>query len=177
MDVARTKARQDERTAGSGLATLYEEHAPAGMRLAYLLTGEQAAAEDLVHEAFVRVMGRTLRTDDSYVFKAYLRRTIINRHTSHLRRRKVERAYLDRERGRAVPQPETPDFEGRQEMWHRLLALPARQRAAIVLHYYEDLSEAETAQALGCSRSAVKALVFRALSALREDMKEETSDG
>jgi RNA polymerase sigma factor (sigma-70 family) len=80
----------------SGLAELYERHAPAAGRLAYLLTGDRTLAEDLVQEAFVRVVGRFrhLRVPDA--FEAYLRRTIVNLHTSQLRRKRIERAYLER---------------------------------------------------------------------------------
>lgn len=163
-----------EPDAASRLAGLYEEHAPAARRLAYLLTGQPAAAEDLVQEAFVRVAGRTLRVNDAHVFRAYLRRTVINLHTSHQRRRKVERTYLEREATRLVPDAPPPDIDLQEDLWRRLLALPSRQRAALVLRYYEDLSEQDTAGILRCSRSAAKSLTARALETLRADLREET---
>src|SRR5215470_13231559 len=78
------------------LADLYVAYAPEGVRLAYLLTGDWAAAEDLVQEAFVRLVGRLRHLRDPAAFGAYLRRTIVNLATSQFRRRRVERAYLER---------------------------------------------------------------------------------
>lgn len=156
----------------NGLADLYERHAPAAGRLAYLLTGNRALAEDLVQEAFVRMVGRFrhLRVPDA--FEAYLRRTIVNLHTSNLRRRRVERAYLERERSAARSQTAVmPDVGVREQLWRAMLSLPARQRVAVVLRYYEDLSERETADALRCSVPAVKSLTARAMETLRARME------
>ncbi len=164
-----------ERTrATEGLADLYRRHAPAAGRLAYLLTGDRGLAEDLVQEAFVRVVGRFrhLRVPDA--FDAYLRRTIVNLHTSQLRRKRVERAYLERERNTAGARGEpTPDVGLREELWRALLRLPVRQRAAVVLRYYEDLSERDAADALRCSPAAVKSLVARAMETLRAEIGSE----
>jgi RNA polymerase sigma-70 factor (sigma-E family) len=168
-------AQQTDALAGRVLAELYERHVPASGRLAYLLTGDRAMAEDLVQEAFVRVVGRFrhLRVPDA--FEAYLRRTIVNLHTSQLRRRRLERAYLERE-GRAAELSITnPDVDAREELWRAMLALPPRQRAAVVLRFYEDLSERETADALGCSPSAAKSLVARAMQTLRARIESETA--
>ena len=158
---------------GGVLAELYERHAPAAGRLAYLLTGDRVLAEDLVQEAFVRVVGRFrhLRVPDA--FEAYLRRTIVNLHTSQLRRRRVERAYLERE-GREEVSSTNPDVDAREELWQAVLGLPPRQRAAVVLRFYEDLSERETADALECSTSAAKSLVARAMQTLRARIESES---
>lgn len=158
------------------LEDLYERHVGAGMRLAYLLTGNRQQAEDLVQEAFVRCVGRFrhLRLPDA--FDAYLRRTIVNLHTSGLRRRRLERAWLARERVEAAHGTATlPDVGGRHDLWGALARIPARQRAALVLRYYEDLSERETANVLGCSVAAVKSLVARGSAALRNEIGSEES--
>lgn len=158
------------------LEELYERHAPAASRLAYLLTGDPALAEDLVHDAFVRVVGRFahLRVPDA--FDAYLRRTIVNLHTSQLRRRRVERAFLERERASArTTTVSMPDIASREELWIAVRALPARQRAAIVLRYYEDLSDQQVADALRCSPAAVKSLVARAMETLRDRIGKDTA--
>jgi RNA polymerase sigma-70 factor (sigma-E family) len=150
------------------LSDLYTRHGPAAQRLAFLLTGDRALAEDLVQEAFVRVVGRFghLRVPDA--FAGYLRRTIVNLHTSQLRRRRLERAWLERERGdAAVSTDAMPDVGAREQLWAAVLELPARQRAAIVLRFYEDLSERETAEVLRCSPAAAKALTARAMETLR----------
>ena len=156
------------------LADLYVRHAPAAMRLAFLLTGDRTAAEDLVQEAFVRVTGRFghLRVPDA--FAAYLRRTIVNLHTSQLRRVRLERAHLGRE-GHAAPLDAMPDVDAREDLWRELLRLPPRQRAAVVLRFYEDLSERETAEALRCSTAAVKSLVARAMGSLRARIGGQTA--
>jgi RNA polymerase sigma-70 factor (sigma-E family) len=166
-------AQQAQTRAGGLLAELYERHVPAASRLAYLLTGDRGLAEDLVQEAFVRVVGRFrhLRVPDA--FEAYLRRTIVNLNTSQLRRRRLERAYLERE-GRAVTETTMPDVDARDELWGAVLALPPRQRAAIVLRYYEDLSERDTADALGCTTAAAKSLVARAMQTLRARIESES---
>jgi RNA polymerase sigma-70 factor (sigma-E family) len=156
------------------LADLYVRHVPAANRLAFLLTGNRSQAEDLVHDAFVRCVGRFGHLRAHEAFDAYLQRTIINLHSSRLRRLRVERSFLSNEAargGRATSG--LPDVAEREDMWHRLQTLPARQRAVLVLRYYEDLSERETADALRCSIAAVKSLTARATSALREGIRGE----
>jgi RNA polymerase sigma-70 factor (sigma-E family) len=159
-----------ERTGGErGLAELYERHVPAAVRLAFLLTGDRSQAEDLAHEAFVRCIGRFAHLRAHEAFDAYLRRAVVNLHTSTMRRRRVERAWLARHgASQAVRTESMPDVGVREDLWRALGALPARQRAALVLRYYEDLSERDTAATLGCSVAAVKSLVQRGSEALRE---------
>jgi RNA polymerase sigma-70 factor (sigma-E family) len=153
-----------------GLADLYRRHAPAARSLAYLLTGDRGQAEDLAQEAFVRLAGRFRHLRNPDAFPAYLRRTVVNLHTSQLRRRRLERAWLERE-GREPVGSNEPDVAAREDLWHQLLALPPRQRAALVLRYYEDLSEAETAEVLRCSVAAAKSLTQRAMESLRGRME------
>jgi RNA polymerase sigma-70 factor (sigma-E family) len=165
--------RADERRAvataeGGRLAALYEAHAPEAARLAYLLTGDRALAEDVVHEAFVRLLGRFRDLRHPEAFRAYLRTTVVNLTRSHFRRRRVERAYVERE-GRA-PKVSPAKPEDRQDMWDALQSLQPRQRAAIVLRYYEDLTEAQTAEVLGCAVGTVKSLVSRGMDRLRAEI-------
>jgi RNA polymerase sigma-70 factor (sigma-E family) len=156
------------------LADLYVRHVPAANRLAFLLTGNRSQTEDLVHDAFVRCVGRFGHLRAHEAFDAYLRRTIVNLHTSRLRRVRVERAFLAKEAARGGRMTSgLPDVAAREDMWRRLQSLPARQRAVLVLRYYEDLSERETADALRCSVAAVKSLTARATSALREGIRGE----
>jgi RNA polymerase sigma-70 factor (sigma-E family) len=157
-----------------GLAELYARFTPPALRLAFLLTGDRALAEDLVHEAFVRCIGRFGHLRAHEAFDAYLRRTLVNLHISGLRRLRLERAWIARHGvTEAARTTSLPDVGAREDLWHALHALPARQRAALVLRYYEDLSERDTAAVLGCSVGAVKALVQRGSAALRELMSEE----
>jgi RNA polymerase sigma-70 factor (sigma-E family) len=159
----------------SELADLYVRHVPAANRLAFLLTGSRPQAEDLVHDAFVRCVGRFGHLRAHEAFDAYLRRTIVNLHTSRLRRVRVERAFLEKEAARVERggSAAMPDIAGREDMWRRLQLLPPRQRAVLVLRYYEDLSEREAADALRCSVAAVKSLTARATAALREGITGE----
>jgi RNA polymerase sigma-70 factor (sigma-E family) len=150
------------------LATLYEEHAARAFRLAYLLTGDRDLAEDLVQDAFVKLIGRfaDLRSLDS--FDAYLRRTVVTLSYGQFRRRRTEREYLTRERGLAKRSSDVlPDFERKDELWMQMQKIAPRQRAALVLRFYEDLSEQQAADVLGCSLRTVKSLVTRGIQAMR----------
>ena len=165
MSQLRTQVAVETAGRQARLEELYLRNAPSALTTAYFLTGNRDLAEDLVQEAFVRVAGRFghLRTPDA--FPGYLRRTMVNLFTSQLRRRALERDWVQR-------QPtETVTFEGEPEMrddlWRALAVLPARQRAAIVLRYYEDLPEREAAAVLGCSKGALHQLVTRATTTLR----------
>ncbi len=151
----------------SRLEELYVRHAPDGIRLAYLLTGDRVMAEDLVQEAFARFVGRLHFLRDPDAFEAYLRRTIVNLTKNFFRHRALERTYLTREAGRRQPEDPDPDVPTYETMRTALLGLPARQRAAIVLRYYEDLPESAIADILRCRPATVRSLVSRALQTLR----------
>ncbi len=157
----------------SSLEELYVRHAPAALRLAYFLTGDPEAARDLVQDAFVRMAGRFRHLRQPDAFDAYLRRTIVNLHASGLRRLRAERSSLAREAALTVPPAHADDHGARDEMWHAILSLPPRQRAAIVLRYYEDLSESQSAEVLRCSVGALNQLVVRAMATLRTRIGKE----
>jgi RNA polymerase sigma-70 factor (sigma-E family) len=152
----------------SRLAEVYERSAPAGFRLAYLLTGDRALAEDLVQEAFLRFVGRLHHLRDPEAFDAYLRRTIVNLSKDTFRRRSVERSYLERHAAESQEGQPDRDIAEYESMRTALLSLPQRQRAAIVLRYYEDLHESEIADLLRCRPATVRSLVARGLEALRK---------
>lgn len=142
------------------------------IRTAFLLTGDHHAAEDLVQASLARVYLAWSRVRDKGSIDAYVRRTMINEHTSWWRRtwRRCEQTTdtlpeLPHQRGSEVDPIE------RDELWAQISALPPRQRATIVLRYYEDLTEAETARALGCSVGNVKSQTSRALAALRTRLR------
>jgi RNA polymerase sigma-70 factor (sigma-E family) len=158
-----------DREAGlrSRLADAYARSAPGGIRLAYLLTGDRAVAEDLVQEAFVRFVGRLRFLRDPDAFEPYLRRTIVNLSKNHFRRRAVERAYLEREGPRAEGVSTDPDVATYDTLRSALLRLPLRQRTALVLRYFEDLPDATIAELLRCRPATVRSLVARGLEALR----------
>ena len=156
-----------ERGRASQLAEVYVRSAPAGFRLAYLLTGDRALAEDLVQEAFLRFVGRLHHLRDPEAFDAYLRRTIVNLSKDVFRRRAVERSYLERRTAEFREGHTDRDVAAYESMRASLLSLPPRQRAAIVLRYYEDLPESEIADLLRCRPATVRSLVARGLETLR----------
>jgi RNA polymerase sigma-70 factor (sigma-E family) len=162
-----------ERVEGGRLAELYAGHAHEATRLAYLLTGDRALAEDLVQDAFVRLAGRFLDLRDPNGFSHYLRRTVVNLSNSWYRRRRVERAYLEREGASPRGESLVPDLAERDALWRRLQQLNPKQRAAIVLRFYADLSEEQTAEAMGVPKGTVKSLVSRGLEAMRQQMEGE----
>jgi RNA polymerase sigma-70 factor (sigma-E family) len=156
-----------------GLEELYVRHAPAAIRLAFVLTGSREAAEDLAHDAFVRLAGRFAHVRRAESFGLYLRKTVVNLNISRLRRLKLERRYIDRLRSSGGGVAAMPDVAERVDIWQALQSLPPRQRAALALRYYEDLSERETAEVLSCSLAAVKSLVARGTRALSSQMRGE----
>jgi RNA polymerase sigma-70 factor (sigma-E family) len=170
MVVTRTTST-DRPTAGGRLDELYRAHAPDALRLAYLLTGDRGLAEDLAQDAFVRVVGRfhDLRNRDAFWW--YLRRTIVNLARSHFRRRRTERAWLARQH--VVETHTDPDVGERERLRAALQSLRPEQRAAIVLRYFEDLSEAETAHALGVAVGTVKSMVSRGMERLRKELEDD----
>jgi RNA polymerase sigma-70 factor (sigma-E family) len=143
------------------------------LRTAFLLTGSSYAAEDLVQSALLRAMRRWERIDDPM---AYLRRVMVNQRTNLWRRvtsREVLLADLTSRRDRVSD--ETSTLAQRDELLTALAALPVRMRAVLVLRYWEDLSEAETADLLGCSAGSVKSQASRGLARLREVLRESHS--
>ena len=172
MDTVTTQEPVSTERATGGLEELYEQHVDDALHLATLLTGDRALAEDLVQDAFVKVLGRfhDLRSRDAFWW--YLRRTIVNLSNSHLRRRRVERAWLERQRPEAAA-PASPSIEERDRVMTALMTLRPEQRAAVVLRYYEDLSEADTAEALGRPVGTVKSMVSRGMDRLREELGDD----
>ena len=139
-----------------GVAALYRREYVPMVRLAHLITGSNEAAEDVVQEAFVRMYRNWDRSDRP---GAYLRTIVVNGCNSWHRRRRMERERAPR------PVAEGVDPEAR-ELLDALARLGLRQRTALVLRFYADMSEAEVARALGCRPGTVKSLVHRGLRQL-----------
>lgn len=138
------------------LADLYRQQYGPMVRLAYLLTGSNAVAEELVQDVFARLHRRWGRAEHP---QAYLRTSVVNACRSHRRRVLLERRRPAEVRTAATDEPD--------EIWDALASLPARQRAALVLRFYEDLPEADIARVLGCRPGTVKSLISRGLAQLR----------
>jgi RNA polymerase sigma-70 factor (sigma-E family) len=173
--MADTVSRRDEAAsqpapARSRLEEVYLEHAAAFGRLAFLLTGNAQVAEDIVQEAFVRAFARLMHLRRHDTLESYLRRTVVNLTRKHWRRSKRERAYLAREARSGPRLTHQPDVALQEELWVSLQRLPYRQRAALVLRFYADLSERQTARLLGCTAGTVKSLVHRGLITLRGEV-------
>ena len=138
------------------LVSVYREHYGTLVRLAYLLTGHAAVAEEIVQDAFVASHRARDRLRDPY---PYVRSAVVNRCHSWGRRDKVEREHR--------PRPPDPTALHADEMRDALSALTGRQRAAIVLRFYEDLPDERIAEILGCRRSTVRSSIHRGLQSLR----------
>ena len=155
---------------------------PALLRYAVLLCGDRELAGDLVQEVLTRSLlrwRRISRVEEPY---AYVRTMVTNEYLSFRRRRKlptVPLTYeaLDGPRAPSLADPATGVGE-RAELWRQLIGLPRQQRAVIVLRYYENLSDPEIAEVLGCRPSTVRSNASRALATLRLELTElSTSEG
>lgn len=141
-------------------------------RTAYLLCGDWHVAEDLVQEALARTAVHWRRIETTSHPDAYVRRILLNAARQRWRRRPDREHPIEAPAGQAVPDG-AQDRAVRDELITALRRLPPRQRAAIVLRYFEQLSEAETAEALDCSVGTVKSQTSRALVTLRRAMTAE----
>lgn len=157
--------------ADDALTALYAAHYRALLRLAALLLDEPAACEDVVQEAYVRVYAGWDRIADADKASAYLRQTVVNLSRSALRRRLVSR--------RLAPPPQRSEAAdlayavvARDELVRALRALPRREREAVALRHYADLSEEQAAAVMGCSRGSVKGYASRGLAKLGAALKE-----
>jgi len=147
---------------------------PGLVRLGYGLTGDRQAAEDLAQTALARAYAswpRVRRADDQ---DAYVRRILLNANRTRFRSRRVaEQLTAD------LPDPGTPDPTGerddRSALMAAMAALPAGQRAVVVLRYWLDLTEPQVAAALGCSVGNVKSQAARGLAKLR--LSPELAEG
>lgn len=136
---------------------LYRTERVALVRLALLVTGSRAAAEDVVQESFLRLRSTSTELTDP---PRYLRRIVLNEARQLLRRREVERRHLPITLEVVLP----PEFD---EMWKLLGELPEKRRVALVLRYYEDLPYAEIARLMDCREATARSLVHRGLKNLR----------
>ncbi|WP_037674740.1 SigE family RNA polymerase sigma factor [Streptomyces griseus] len=150
---------------------------PVLLRTARSLTANPSDAEDLLQTALAKTYVAWDRIEDHRALDGYVRRALLNTRTSQWRKRRVDEFACDE-----LPEPEPMpggDPAERQAlhdaMWRAIGKLPARQRAMVVLRYYEDLSEAQTAELLGVSVGTVKSAVSRALGKLREDPELEVA--
>jgi RNA polymerase sigma-70 factor (sigma-E family) len=142
----------------------YAERYRSAVRLAYVITGDATSAEDIAQEALARVEPRFAEVEAPW---AYVRTTIVNVARTQHRRRQGEEA---RVRLATAATPATTDLVT-SELLDAIDRLPFRQKAVIVLRYYEDLTERDIAEVLGCRPGTVKSLASRALARLAEEVE------
>ncbi|MFG2637115.1 SigE family RNA polymerase sigma factor [Streptomyces sp. NPDC048362] len=153
-------------------ASYVRDRQPVLLRTARSLTANPCDAEDLLQTALAKTYVAWDQIEDHRALDGYVRRALVNTRTSQWRKRRVDE-FACEELPEPEPAPAADDPAERQAlhdaMWRAVTRLPARQRAMVVLRYYEDLSEAQTAEVLGVSVGTVKSAVSRALGKLRED--------
>jgi RNA polymerase sigma-70 factor (sigma-E family) len=161
--------------ADRAVTAIYSEHYRSLVRLAAFLVRDTATAEEVVQDSFVAMHGAWRRLRDTDKALSYLRQSVVNRSRSVLRHRMVV------DKNTPKPPPDMPSAEHgaiiqleRSSVVSALRALPDRQREALVLRYYGDLSEAQISSTKGNSRGAVKSHTARAMSALRAVLERDT---
>jgi len=152
-----------------------EARSPSLFRTAYLMVGDHQLAQDLLQEALVKTLVAWPRLRDRPHVDAYTRRIIVTTSISWRRRR----SFHERP-SHALPERVGPDpvdaAVTHDLVISALLTVPPRQRAAIVLRYYDDLTEAQTAEAMGCSVGAVKSQVSAGLKRMREALGRDLDE-
>lgn len=138
------------------------------LRGAYLITGDLAEAEDLLQTALERAYRRWPSIRRTEVPEAYVRKIVVTSAINGARRRKVSCSPLDGAEPPGVPDREVEGTASRLALLALVRQLPAGQRAVLVLRYFDDLTEAETARLLGCTVGTVKSQHARAMARLRE---------
>jgi RNA polymerase sigma-70 factor (sigma-E family) len=173
---ASLEAATGEWDSARAVTEIYTTHYRSLVRLAVLLVRDVATAEEVVQDSFIAMHGAWRRLRDTEKALSYLRQSVVNRSRSVLRHRMVV------DKNAPKPAPDMPSAEqGALSLLERsaviaaLRTLPLRQREALVLKFYADLSEAQIATAMGISRGAVKSHTARGVAALRVVLELETT--
>jgi RNA polymerase sigma-70 factor (sigma-E family) len=143
-------------------------------RLAYTLTGDYEAARDLTQDALVAVFRSWERVASADSPVAYARRVLINRRLADLRRPRVAELLTAEPDSRCAALSQDGRYDEREALWQALSNITVRQRTVLVLRYYEDLTDSEIAELLGCGQSTVRSLAARGLAALRSSALSPT---
>lgn len=169
--VASSEGDPGDAVAAAGAMTFEAFVAQAGaslMRLAYALTGAAPEAEDLWQDTFAEVYRKWRHVEASDQPRAYVRRMLLNRHTSSRRRRWTRESPTDPHALTALAADQTDRLGAQDSLWRLLATLPPRARAVLVLRYFEDLDDSSIADTLGITRSTVAATASRGLAQLRK---------
>jgi RNA polymerase sigma-70 factor (sigma-E family) len=168
--MARMAAGRDAR-----MAELFDSHYARLCRLAYVILGDSALAEEIVMEALLKTFTGFRRIRDLDRADAYLRRAVVNMCRSRVRRRAIEwkaNARVHRRDERRAPDWDPERHEISRLVWEAVKELPERQRACVVMFYYEDLPEVEIAHALDCSVGTVKSQLSKARAKLQKRLDD-----
>jgi RNA polymerase sigma-70 factor (sigma-E family) len=160
--------------AEAAVTALYQAHALGLIRLAHIMLGDRASAEDVVQEAFCGLYRRWNQLADPGSAVPYLRSSVLNGSRSVLRRRTARRPRPSHEPPIASAETAMLTGEERREVMRAVRRLPERQREALVLRFYLDLSEAEIAATMGISQSSVRSATHRALASLGRMLQEQS---
>jgi RNA polymerase sigma-70 factor (sigma-E family) len=166
--------------AAASVTALYTEHALGLVRLAVVMTGDRAGAEDIVQEAFLGLYRRWERLPDTSAPLAYLRVSVVNGCRTALRRRDRVGPLRPLDDAEGAGHAQSAEARALLSEEQRAVAgalrnLPRRQREALVLRYYLDLSEEEIARTMGVTRGTVKSATHRALAAIGRTLREGSS--
>lgn len=158
------------------VTALYEAHAPGLVKLAKIMLGDQSQAEDVVQDAFLGLYRMWPKLHDQDRALGYLRTSVLNGcRAAHRGRTRRDRALLFFQKADDIASAEESTLigEANRAVMAAIRALPARQREAVVLRYYLDLSEAQAAEAMHVARGTVKSATSRGLAALARMLKED----
>ena len=175
MDVGVKQSPDGERAAvpDPSFDAWVEVRVAALLRFAYLVTGSQHAAEDAVQTALTRACERWARVRRTTDPDAYVRRMIVNANVSEWRRTRRRELVVADVRPVAPGRDDAEALATADAVWRVCSALPRRQRAAVVLRFYEDLEYVEIARILDCSQVTVRSQIHRALASLQVELKRQ----
>lgn len=151
------------------VADLFDRHYAPMCRLAYAILGDASMAEEIVMESLLKTFTGWGRLRDPERADAYLRRSVVNLCRSKIRRKAIEsrvNATIHHRDQRKAPDWDPERHETSRLVWSAVVALPERQRACVVLRYFEDLPESEIAEILECSVGTVKSQLSKARAKL-----------
>ena len=170
------EARQAEATRQQQVAALYQAHALGLVKLAVLMVGDQLTAEDVVQDAFLVLYRRWSALQDRDRALSYVRASVLNG-CRMIHRGKYRRRHICFDDPGHAESAEAIAMlgEAHREVLAALRRLPGRQREAVVLRYYLDMTEEQAAEAMGVSRGTVKSSTSRGIAALARMLKEESS--
>ncbi|MEA2461734.1 MAG: hypothetical protein QOH90_1911 [Actinomycetota bacterium] len=173
-------AERSDRERDTEVAALFNRHYAPMCRLAYVILGDAALAEEMVMEALLKTFSGWRRIRNVDHMDAYLRRAVINMCRSRIRRKTIEsrvNSTIHHRDERREPDWTPEKHETARLVWDAVKLLPERQRACVVLKYFEDLSEAQIAETLDCSNGTVKSQLSKARASLEKRLGPSLTGG